>query len=480
MFELQSTSRTKLDLRTQRWHFIGILGTGMRSLARYAAECGAQITGSDVALNPSIDVLRHMGIDVSLQQEGSTLTSETTVVVASQAIDDSNPELRRARNLGLEVVRFPELLGQLMEYQKGIAVSGTHGKSTTSSIIAYVMKQAGLDPSYLIGADVPQLDGGSHYGAGDFLVAEACEYKRSFLYLQPHLGIINNIDIDHLDYYYDLWDIQEAFIEFAEATTEDGTLITNGDDANTQRVVEEAGVPSVTYGVDDRKATYRAERLWRAKVHTNFDLYYEGKKVDRFSLQLYGTHNVRNALAAIAACHRAGVSFEDIKNALAEFEGASRRLQLVGTPWNVPVISDYAHHPKEIKASIAATHQRFPGQRVFVVFQPHQFSRTRKMLPELAEAFSDVWVTYVTDIYAARDSYEDQRSVSALDVVRQMNHIGLLAHYVPEFGEMEKIITGDVIPEDVVLVMGAGNVWQVARNIIPMIEEKGRRQIVAA
>jgi UDP-N-acetylmuramate--alanine ligase len=341
------------------------------------------------------------------------------------------------------------------------------------------MREAGLDPSFLIGADVPQLGGGSHHGKGDFLVAEACEYKRSFLYLTPHIGVITNIDVDHLDYYYDLWDIQQAFTDFAQAVPEEGRLIVNGDDANTCGVIEDSGLEAITYGIGNKDADYRAERLWRAKVHSNFDVVYKGKKVGRFSIKLYGTHNVRNALAATAACHQAGASFKDISRALAEFEGPARRLQLVGTPWNVSVISDYAHHPREVTASIAATHQRFPNQRVFVIFQPHQYSRTRKMLPELAEAFRDVWVTYVCDIFAARDTLEDRRSVRAQDLVRQMNHIGLLAHYVPEFRDMEHIITGDVVPDDVVLVMGAGNIWQVARNIVPRIEEKGRRQVAA-
>jgi UDP-N-acetylmuramate--alanine ligase len=235
----------------------------------------------------------------------------------------------------------------------------------------------------------------------------------------------------------------------------------------------------VTYGIDDKKAHYRAERLWRAKVHSNFDLVFRGKKIDRFATKLFGTHNVLNALAAIAACHEAGVDFAKIKEALADFEGAARRVEMIGNPWNVAIISDYAHHPKEIAASIAAMHQRFPNQRIFVIFQPHQYSRTRKMLPEFAEAFRTAWVTYVTDIYAARDSQEDRRSVSALDLVRQMNHIGLLAHYVPEFHEIEQIIVGDVIPDDVVLIMGAGDINQVAHNIIPKIAEKGRRQIAA-
>ncbi|MFO8006409.1 MAG: UDP-N-acetylmuramate--L-alanine ligase [Candidatus Brocadiia bacterium] len=477
---MASRSRArKLDLSREHWHFIGILGTGMRSMASYAAECGARITGSDVRPSPAMKALAGQGIRVSLGQEGESLSRKTDLVVISQAIDDDNPELIRARRMGLEIIRYPELLGRLMEYQDGIAVAGTHGKSTTCAIMAYTLQQAGLDPSYMIGADVPQLGGGSHYGSGRHLVAEACEYKRSFLCLQPKVAVINNIDCDHLDYYYDLWDIEEAFTEFADSPGPNGLLVANADDENTRRVIEQVDVPTVTYGIEDPKADYRAERLWRAKVHTNFDLVCRGEKIDRFSMELYGTHNVMNALAAIAVCREAGMEFADIKEGLESFQGAARRLQLLGSPWGVAVVSDYAHHPKEIKASIAAMHQRFPNRRVFVVFQPHQYSRTRQMLEEMAEAFSATWVTYVCDIYAARDSYEDQRSVSARDLVRQMNHIGLLGHYVPEFEDIEKIIVGDVIPDDVVLVMGAGNVWQVAHNIIPMIEEKGRKQIAA-
>jgi UDP-N-acetylmuramate--alanine ligase len=477
---MPSTDGTKrLDLRKQHWHFIGILGSGMQSMATYAAECGARITGSDIHPSPSLGALTRRGIRVSLSQEARNLERDTNLVVVSQAIGEDNPELLHARRLGLEVMRYPEMLGMLMEYQKGIAVSGTHGKSTTSSLTAYCLKRAGLDPSYVIGADVPQLGGGSHYGKGDWMVAEACEYKRSFLCLSPKVGVITNIDADHLDYYYDLWEIKEAFAQFAANCTEDGVLVANGDDENTCAMLRESGIGALTVGIEAKKADYRAERIWRAKVHTNFDLVYKGKKVDRFTTKLYGTHNVLNALCAIAACHTAGMEFEDIRAGLEEFEGAARRLQLVGTPWDVSVISDYAHHPKEIEASIAAAHQRFPGQRIFVIFQPHQFSRTKKLLPQLAESFRTAWVTYICDIYAARDSQEDQKSVSAQDVVRQMNHIGLLAHYVPEFEDVEEIIVGDVIPDDVVLVMGAGSVYQVAHNIIPRIAEKGRRQIAA-
>ena len=467
------------DLSGEQWHFIGIGGSGMQNMACYAAERGVQITGSDVHPSPAIDDLAKRGMRIALGQDKANFDRSTNLVVVSQAIADDNPELVEARRLGIEVVKYPELLGKLMDYQRGIAVAGSHGKTTTAAMTAYVLQRTGRRPSYLIGADVPQLGGGSHYEPGEYFVAEACEYKRSFLHLAPHIGVITNIDEEHLDYYYDLWDIQQAFRDFAEQVDEDGALLVNMDDRNSRTVVDAAVCPVLRYGLDSPDAEYRAERVWRAKKHTNFNLVYRGKKNGRFSMQLYGTHNVYNTLATIAACHLAGVEFEEMREPIAEFEGAARRLQLLGEPWSVAIVSDYAHHPNEIRASLAATRQRFPHRRVFCVFQPHQYSRTRAMLPELAEAFRESWTTLVTDIYAARDSEEDRQRVSASDLVQQMNHIGLTAHYIPEFSDIEDMAVGDVVPRDVVLVMGAGNIWQVARNIVPRIAEKGRRQIAA-
>ncbi|MFP4175708.1 MAG: UDP-N-acetylmuramate--L-alanine ligase [Planctomycetota bacterium] len=463
----------------QHWHFVGILGTGMRALARYASERGVHITGSDVQESPALKDLTSRGINVELDQSEGHFDSATNRVVISQAIRDDNPELLKARDMGIEVVKYPELLGELMDLQPGIAVTGSHGKSTTSAMIAYVMQKAGRDPSYLIGADVPQLEGGSHCGRGDYLVAEACEYKRSFLYMAPHMGVVTNIDLEHTDYFRDMNDIRKAFSDFARQVDPDGRLILNADDDNSQKVRRAARCPLITYGIKDEQATYRAQRLWRAKVHSNFDLIYDGEEKGRFSIQLYGTHNVYNALACIAACHRAGLSLEEIREHLASFEGAARRLQLLGEPWDVAVLSDYAHHPKEIKASISATRQRFPNRRLFCIFQPHQYSRTRRMLPELAEAFDGAWEVFVADIYAARDSAKDRSSVSSADLVQAMNSEGINAHHVPDFHDIEDLIVGEVLFDDIVLVMGAGNIWQVARNIVPRIEQKGENQVAA-
>ena len=467
------------DFSKQRWHFIGILGSGMSNMARYAAELGVHVTGSDVQLSPAAQELREHGISVQVGHGSGNVDPRTGLVVASQAITDDNPELVQARRLGIEITKFPELLGDLMDRKSGVAVAGAHGKTTTTSLIAYVMKRGGLDPSYLIGAEVPQLGSGAHAGKGKHIVAEACEYRRSFLYLAPRIGIVTNIDLEHTDYYYDLADINEAFCDFADQVDPDGALIYNGDDNNSRKLGKAAKCNAFRYSIDDFKADYHAVRIWRAKKHTNFNLVYKGKQKGRFSTQLYGTHNVYNALAAIAACHQAGMDFDQIRDPLAEFEGAARRLQLLGEPWDIAVVSDYAHHPREVQASIAATHQRFPKRRVFCLFQPHQYSRTRTMLRDFVDAFDEAWVTLVTDIYAARDSEEDMKSVSSQDLVHLMSQRGMQAYYVPEFTDLEEIIVGDVVPGDVVLVMGAGTIWQIAHKIVPRIELKGRKQVAA-
>jgi UDP-N-acetylmuramate--alanine ligase len=469
------------DFRNEHWHFIGILGTGMRALANYACERGAHITGSDIHSSPFLKELTQQGIQIRLDQSHGGFDPDTNRVIISQAIDAENPELMRAQEMGVEVVKYPQLLGELMDNQPGIAVAGSHGKSTTSAMIAFLMQKAGLDPSYLIGADVPQLNGGSHCGTGDYLVAEACEYKRSFLYLKPKIGVITNIDREHLDYYYDINDLKDAFREFAAQIDEDGLLVINGDDPNSKCIEDAAKCRIVRYSLEDRKADFHVKKLWRAKVRTNFNLVHKGRDVGRFSLQLYGTHNVYNCLAALAVCHHAGIDLKEAAELAGDFRGAARRLQLLGESWDIAVLSDYAHHPREIKASIAATKQRFPNRRIFCVFQPHQYSRTRSMLPELAEALGEAWLTFVTDIYAARDSEQDRQSVKPTDLVNLMNKDGgMHAHYVPDFNDLEDIVTREVVPQDVVLVMGAGNIWQVARNIVPKIEQKGHRQFRAA
>lgn len=468
-----------LDLSAQHWHFVGILGTGMRGLAIFASECGAKVSGSDVRPPREGRELIERGISVRVGQHRPRLTGDIDLVVASHAIEDDNPELRAARKRELEVLRYPELVGRLMEHKEGLAVAGSHGKSTTASTAAFLMSKAGRSPSFLIGAEIPQLGGSARCGSGNHLIAEACEYRRSFLHLKPHIGVITNLDREHIDYYYDMDDICEAFCDFAAQVDQDGALVVNADDPHMQSVMEAANCEVVRCSMESEDAEYAVANPWRATKHTNFDVLCEGENVGRLVTRLHGNHNIMNTMLAAAACHRAGLSFDEIIELIPEFGGVARRTQLIGEPWGVPVINDYAHHPREICASIAATRQRFRNRRIFCVFQPHQYSRTRAMLPELARSFEGIHLTLVSDIYAARDSREDEEAVSALDLVRAMNRNDSSAYYVPEFDEIEDMVVGEVVTGDVVLIMGAGDIWQVAHRIKSRIAQKPATQIAA-
>jgi UDP-N-acetylmuramate--alanine ligase len=468
------------DLRGKRVHFVGILGEGMQRLATFAAECGAIVTGSDLRESPDAKRLRTVGIEVTCGEQ-KRLGYSPEVVVASQAIPEGHGEIAEADERGLEVMKYPDFVGRIMEQTRGIAVAGTHGKSTTASLISFILTWARRDPSFLVGADVPQLGGGSHRGTGEFFVAEACEYRRSFLYLEPEIGVITGVDFDHSDYYFNFDDILRAFGHFTEQIAEDGLLVLNEEDPNTAVIREEAPCRVETFSVGVERGDWQARRIWRAKKHTNFDLYERGKLVGRMSMPLYGNHNVANALAAIAVARRCGVSYEDISEALDLFTGPARRLQLIGEPWGIPVLSDYAHHPREVEATLSATRQRFPSKpRVFLIFQPHQHSRTKQFLADFAEALSGVHLCVIADIYGVRDPDDVRRSISSLDLVREIQNFNRQAFYMPDFRDIEDFIAGEVVMNDVVLVMGAGNVGQLAKRIIKRIEHKVKTGRVAA
>ncbi|MEF8787653.1 MAG: UDP-N-acetylmuramate--L-alanine ligase [Planctomycetota bacterium] len=468
-----------LCLEGMRLHFIGVLGSGMRKLAKYAADCGADVSGSDVRHDPKIDELEEKGIDVTVGQKDSRLDTDIEMVVASQAIKTTNPEFSQARSMDAEVLRYPEFLGLMMEGHRGIAVAGTHGKSTTSSIMSYLMKEGGLDPSFIIGAQVPQLGGGSRCGDSRHMVVEACEYKRSFLYLEPTVGLVTNIDRDHMDYYRDMRELQGAFEDFAAEIRPDGQLLLNVDDPRVRELAEHTDAEVIPCSLEDDSCRYSADRIWRATRHTNFNVVYEGETVGRFQTSLYGTHNVLNSLMAIAACHEAGMSFETMQELIPNFEGVNRRFELLGEPWDVPVLSDYAHHPREIEATLAAVRQKYPDKRLFCVFQPHQHSRTRMMLNELADAFEGASKVLVADIYGARDSDHEKQQINGAHLVRSLRERDHEAVFMPDFEDIENKVVADVVPGDAVLVMGAGDVWKVADRIANGIDNKPETHIAA-
>jgi UDP-N-acetylmuramate--alanine ligase len=385
--------------------------------------------------------------------------------VASAAIPEQHPELIEARRRGIPVVKYAQLLGALMAQQHGIAVSGTHGKSTTTAWLAFVLRKAGLDPSFVVGAETEQLGGGSGVGSGQHFLAEACEYDRSFLHLRPQAAAILNIEEDHLDCYENLAAIVEAFRQFAGLVPPQGLLVINGQDSSCQAIAADLSIDVETFGYDARDT-------WRAADPSLRDGYYEfttlqrGKTLGRTRLGIPGEHNVANALAVVALASHVGVGWDAISEGLREFRGARRRLQLQGEVGGTTVVDDYAHHPTEIRATLRAARERFEPRRVWCIFQPHQHSRTRFLLHDFALSFELADFVVVPRIYFVRDSERERQAVRAADLVEQIQAAGGHAVHIPEFEEILDTVLSELEPGDLVITMGAGDIWKVADELV--------------
>jgi UDP-N-acetylmuramate--alanine ligase len=347
----------------------------------------------------------------------------------------------------------------------GIAVAGTHGKSTTTAMVAYVLREAGADPSYIVGATVEQLGGPSGVGAGEHFVAEACEYDRSFLNLRPRLAAILNIEEDHLDCYRDLGAIVEAFRAFASQLPPDGVLIANGEDRNMPDAVRAAACDVETFGLAG-EATWRGTNFSTDRGRVTMDVLYNERKFCRMSVSLPGRHNACNALAATALLHHAGLAPKAIADHLGRFAGAHRRMTLKGDLGGVKVLDDYAHHPTEIQATLRALRDAHEPQRILCVFQPHQHSRTRFLLGDFARSFGGADAVIVPEIYFVRDSELEKDYISAEDLVAQIRLNGGSARYCRGFDEIVASLRETVNPGDLVVTMGAGNIWKVADELV--------------
>ncbi|MBL7153282.1 MAG: UDP-N-acetylmuramate--L-alanine ligase, partial [Phycisphaerae bacterium] len=399
-----------LTLAGKRFHFIGAGGVGMCGLAQLMIGRQAIITGSDQMPGEPVTALCRLGADIRVGHCCENLNERTDAVVISAAIKENNPELRLARRRGLEVYKYAQMLGMLMDRYEGIAVGGTHGKSTTSGWLIHCLRQAGLDPNFIIGAQIGQL--ASSFGIGDsrHFVAEACEYDRSFLNLRPKIGCILNIEQDHLDYYRDEDEIVEAFAAFAGGVRDGGVLIANGQDANTTKAIGLVDTKHRcrTFGLD-KNCDFYADNIALDNGLYAFDVYDNGRLLGRTRISLPGEHNVLNALAVVAMAVSAGLDPGRVLELLPEFTGIDRRLMLKGRFGRAPagqitVLDDYAHHPTEIRASLAAIRQRYRPKRIWCIFQPHQYSRTRFLLDDFAESFKLADITIVPEIYFVRDS----------------------------------------------------------------------------
>ena len=457
------------SLRNLRVHMVGIAGSGMCGLAAFLLREGAEVSGTDMRAGIELTRLSRAGATVSTTQCAKSVPDHTELLVKSAAIPDDHPEMLAARRRGIAVVKYAEMLGALMSRRASIAISGTHGKSTTAAWLTYVLKQAELDPSFVIGAEVEQLGGGSGVGAGPHFVAEACEYDRSFLNLHPQRLAILNIEEDHLDCYADLSAITEAFTQFAAQVPAGGLLLMNADDECCQKIAGHAQIRTETFGQADRGDWRMGEPALENGCY-EFTVIRLNQPLGRVRLGLPGRHNIANALAVIALAHDCGVPWEIIVAALAEFRGVRRRLELRGEIGGVRIVDDYAHHPTEIKATLQAARERFTPRQLWCIFQPHQHSRTRFLMAHFAESFNLAGRVIVPDIYFVRDSQPDREAVCAVDLVNEIHKRGDQAEYIASFEAIVERVAGAVKPGDVVLTMGAGDIWEVADELLRRLE----------
>jgi UDP-N-acetylmuramate--alanine ligase len=463
-------------LAGKRFHFIGAGGIGMSGLAKVLLASKASVSGSDQMGSEVTDKLRKLGADIKVGHSADNIGEKLDAVVISAAVKEDNPELQKARAAGLKIYKYAEMLGELMNRYDGIAVAGTHGKSTTSGWLAFVLSRAGMKPNFIVGADVTQLGSNSGTGNGFYFVVEACEYDRSFLNLRPKLAAILNIEQDHLDYYTDISDIIDAFADFAKGT--EGMLLVNGQDPNVKEMLSRLGegFRCQTFGLDSDFACageaaadrydFCAKNLYARNGCYSFDVFQKGYPLGRARNRLPGVHNVANALAVIALGIGAGMEPKQVLELLGRFTGVDRRLMFKAKIRGVTVLDDYAHHPTEIRASLKGIRERYNPKRLWCVFQPHQYSRTRFLLDDFAESFNLADVTIVPEIYFVRDSELSKELVNAQKLVGRIRSAGSEAQFIDGFEAICEYLKENVGSGELVVTMGAGDIWKVADEYI--------------
>ncbi|HSQ18556.1 MAG TPA: UDP-N-acetylmuramate--L-alanine ligase [Anaerolineales bacterium] len=457
-------------------HLIGIGGTGLSAIARLLLESGYRVSGSDRALSPLAHSLLVAGITVTIGHHANNVRG-AGLVVRSSAIPDNNVEVLAARAAGIPVLKRDEFLGRLTAHRQTVAVAGTHGKTTTTAMIAWVLSELGLDPSYLIGGVSANLGTNAHAGLGQAFVIEADEYDRMFHGLKPHLAVVTNIEHDHPDCYPTPEDFYQAFSIFISGLQPQGTLLACGDDPGSSRLLAEAranGQIAQAYGIKAKDLAYRAENLAvnPAGGYT-FDLRcdlpggFELRPAAR--LQAPGEHNVLNALAALAVVHQLSLPVDKAGLALSKYQGTGRRFEVRGEADGVVVIDDYAHHPTKIRATLAAARVRYPGRHIWAVWQPHTYSRTRTLLAGFATAFENADELVVLDIYPAREAAPADH-FSSRQVVAAMHHPR--AHFIPDLLRTTSFLLSRLSRGDVLLVMSAGDADQICEYVLSALKER--------
>lgn len=442
-----------------RVHMLGIGGVSMSGIAEILSNFGIKVTGSDMSNSEIVEKLISNGIDVTIGHNLENL-SKADIVVYSAAIKDDDIEMQKARELNIPIIERCDFLGMLTKaFENTIGISGTHGKTTTTSMVSLCFIEAGLDPSIQVGALLKQIDGNYRIGNSEHFIIEACEYVESFLKFFPKAEIILNIDNDHLDYFKTLENIKKAFVKYVKIIPDDGLLVVNGDDSNCLDLLKETKAKTLTYGITNKNTNFFAVNISFDKDgFPEFDVYHNDKFYDRIKLYVPGMHNILNALACIALCNEYGISSETIKIALAKFRGANRRFEYKGKVNGASIFDDYGHHPTEIVATAKALMNK-TYDKSWVVFQPHTYSRTKKLLDDFAHSLLNFDNIIIVDIYAARET--NTYNISSEDLVQKLVSSGANAKYIPNFEQTVKYLKENVKENDIVLTLGAGTITKI-------------------
>jgi UDP-N-acetylmuramate--alanine ligase len=464
-----------MQVHGKRVHFIGIGGAGLSAIARVLLEQGAEVSGSDRELSPVAEALARDGARVFAGHEAGHVAGADLVVVSS-AVPDSNVEVQAAREAGIPVLKRPEFLGQMMDGRLGVAVAGTHGKTTTTALIASILLEAGRDPTFIVGGVIATLETNARAGGSDLFVVEADEYDRTFLSLKPTVAVVTNVEHDHPDCYPTFADFRAAFEQFAALVPREGLLAVCWDDPTARQLGEQrrsAGTRVTFFGLGPG-AEWRAEEIRpNFAGGTDFLATHEGQVLGLVRLRLPGAHNASNAMAALVVTDFLDVPFRVARATLTDFRGVGRRFEIKGEVGGVIVVDDYAHHPTEIRATLQAARERFPQRALWAVWQPHTFSRTKTLLAEFAQAFGVADHVVVLPIYASRET--NTLGVRSADVIAAMKHPD--ARSAASLDEALVWLGTEVRPGDVVLTLGAGDGYRVGEWLVEVLRNGNKAEI---
>ena len=446
-------------------YFMGIGGISMSGFAELLHAKGFTVSGSDQQESKLTKHLESLGITVKYGQCKENITPDIDLVVYTAAISDTNEEYIAAKEAGIPMMDRAEMVGQVMKnYPRAIAVSGTHGKTTTTSMVSHILLAADLDPTISVGGILKAIQGNLRIGHSDNFVTEACEYTNSFLKFHPTINLILNIEEDHMDFFKDLADIRNSFKKFTALLPENGLLIINGNIDNYKEIADCCQGQVTTYSISDQNCDYYATNITYDELgHGSFDVMEKGTLLTHIKLSVVGEHNISNALSAIALARYLDISIEAIQKGLSAFEGTDRRFEYKGELGGITIIDDYAHHPTEIAATLEAA-KKYPHKTTWCVFQPHTYTRTKAFLDEFAQALSKADKVVLADIYAAREV--DPGDISSADIMEKIKELGTEAYYFPTFDEIENFLLKNCVTGDLLITMGAGDIVKVGESLL--------------